>query len=73
MKYYFHLVSDSLRIPDDVGVEAGSMDEAFFSALKAAQELHSEVDAIEGPPGWLEMTDAGDRVLCKIKLAPPRP
>jgi hypothetical protein len=68
MRCYFHLVSASQRIPDGVGIEAESKDDAFSIALKTAQELRGEVDATDRLPWWLEVADPADRVLFKIKL-----
>jgi hypothetical protein len=73
MKCYFHLVSDSQRIPDHAGVEAESKDDACLGALKALQELRGEVDAADLLHWWLEVADPTDRVLFKVKLTVQRP
>ena len=73
MRYYFHLVSDSLRIPDDVGVEAGSANEAYLGALKALDDLRGELKASDGRHWNLEVTDSSDRVIVTIALNVQRP
>ena len=72
MRYYFHLVSDNLRIPDDVGVEAGSADEAYLGALKALDDLRGEVEASDDWRHWkLEVTDSSEGVIFALELTPP--
>ena len=73
MKYYFHLVSESARIFDDVGVEAESEQEAYSGALKALEELCGEADAADWSHWWLEVADPTGRVVFTISLASHQP
>jgi hypothetical protein len=68
MTYYFHLVSESVRILDDVGIQAESEVEAYLGAIKALRDLYGEVDATDWRHWSLEVADPTGQVIFTIKL-----
>ena len=70
MRFHFNLVSPSERIPDDVGIEVSSPDQAYAQAIAAIQELRAEA---ESPADWdewsLEVVDPTGIVVFLINLS----
>ncbi len=70
MKYFLHLKNHTEQILDDVGIVAGSPEQAYTQATKALRELLAEGEQASGWSGWkLEATDPAGVVVFSIDLA----
>jgi hypothetical protein len=70
MRYFFHLASEDVTIPDEIGMEAPDLLTAIAGALKSIEEIRDEIPASTSEwSGWrLEITDENGHVLETIVL-----
>ncbi len=69
MRYYFNLMNPTEGIPDDIGIEVGSLEQACEEAIRAVHELRAEGQASAEWSDWrLEITDPAGAVLLSIGL-----